>query len=370
MITILFRPNNQTIFHAFYPFVSSQYSGEFYFTQDLDYCLKNDRNRYLVIASYFKLRYHLVEENVALLQKLKQRYDKIIFFDDSDGADSLHVELIEHVDLYFKKQLLKDPTKYLEPSYGRQQFSDYYYKEFNVIDQEANIRKELKNAEQLNKLHISWNIGAAIYPTPRVQRKLFNFANRVINFNKLLPFYNSRKIKKIKSLGKNRKKVIQARFGFDNYTPSIGHQRKLLMEEMADSPNYIKGRTSRKEFYKEMQTIRGVLSPFGWGEICHRDFEAIIYGCTLLKPDMEHVDTFPQIYFKNETYIPIKWDASDLILRTNECLDDLNFSEQLNHNMREVYYSAIDKLDQRVYAFIDLITSLKGEKSKIMKIAG
>ena len=29
-----------------------------------------------------------------------------------------------------------------------------------------------------------------------------------------------------------------------------------------------------------------MLSPFGWGEICYRDFEAALNGMLLIKPDM------------------------------------------------------------------------------------
>jgi spore maturation protein CgeB len=68
-----------------------------------------------------------------------------------------------------------------------------------------------------------------------------------------------------------------------------------------------------------------VLSPFGWGEVCIRDYEAVACGAMLIKPDMSHVHTNPDIFRANETYVPVKWDFSDLadkvdyyMLRPNE----------------------------------------------------
>ena len=53
-------------------------------------------------------------------------------------------------------------------------------------------------------------------------------------------------------------------------------------------------------------------SPFGLGEICYRDFEILFSGCLMIKPDMKHIKTWPNIYIPMETYIPCRWDFSDL----------------------------------------------------------
>ena len=58
----------------------------------------------------------------------------------------------------------------------------------------------------------------------------------------------------------------------------------------------------------ELQKTRSVLSPFGWGEICGRDFECFVYGAALIKPSVEHLRTFPQWYVDGKTYVAIDWD--------------------------------------------------------------
>ena len=67
-----------------------------------------------------------------------------------------------------------------------------------------------------------------------------------------------------------------------------------------------------KKYRNLLKNANVILSPFGWGEICFRDREAFINGGVLLKPDMSHIETFPDFYKKNLTYIPCNWDLSDL----------------------------------------------------------
>ena len=55
-----------------------------------------------------------------------------------------------------------------------------------------------------------------------------------------------------------------------------------------------------------------VASPWGCGEACHRDYEAMLSGCVMVKPRTDHVDCWPDIYRANETYIPCRLDFADL----------------------------------------------------------
>ncbi len=55
-----------------------------------------------------------------------------------------------------------------------------------------------------------------------------------------------------------------------------------------------------------------VVSPWGWGEACHRDYEAWLLGAVLVKPSMSHVWSWPDIYVPTETYIPCRLDFADV----------------------------------------------------------
>ena len=43
-----------------------------------------------------------------------------------------------------------------------------------------------------------------------------------------------------------------------------------------------------KDYYLNMLNTKFIYSPFGWGEFCYRDYEAILCGCCLFKPSMPH----------------------------------------------------------------------------------
>jgi hypothetical protein len=69
---------------------------------------------------------------------------------------------------------------------------------------------------------------------------------------------------------------------------------------------------SRFQFLDELARSRLCFSPFGYGEVAWRDYEAVMCGSLLLKPDMSHVETDPNIFVAGETYVPVRWDLSDL----------------------------------------------------------
>ena len=62
------------------------------------------------------------------------------------------------------------------------------------------------------------------------------------------------------------------------------------------------------------------LSPFGFGEICYRDFEIFLAGAALAKPSMEHLSTYPDFFKVDTTYISFAWDFSDLDQRIDTFL--------------------------------------------------
>lgn len=66
------------------------------------------------------------------------------------------------------------------------------------------------------------------------------------------------------------------------------------------------------EYYRTMFLSRAVVSPWGWGESAHRDYEAMTLGAVVIKPPMGHVDCWPQIYIPGETYVECRLDFADV----------------------------------------------------------
>jgi hypothetical protein len=70
-------------------------------------------------------------------------------------------------------------------------------------------------------------------------------------------------------------------------------------------------------YVKTMLDCDTVVSPWGWGEYCIRDYEALLAGCVLIKPDTSFSETWPELV-PNVHYLPINPDFSDLSERIEE----------------------------------------------------
>jgi hypothetical protein len=46
-------------------------------------------------------------------------------------------------------------------------------------------------------------------------------------------------------------------------------------------------------------------------------------GAALLKPNMQHIETKPDIFVPWETYVPVRWDLADLATAAHTLLDDV-----------------------------------------------
>lgn len=115
-----------------------------------------------------------------------------------------------------------------------------------------------------------------------------------------------------------------------------------------------------EEYYARMRRSKIVVAPFGYGEMAPRDIEAAMVGAVLIKPDMGHIESIPNVYVPNETYRPCKWDYSDL----NEIIEDtlLNYAywqDKLVTGMRERYAEQYDQEKMVTYMY-NFISELPG----------
>jgi hypothetical protein len=94
----------------------------------------------------------------------------------------------------------------------------------------------------------------------------------------------------------------------------------------------------RARFLSELARSRICLSPFGYGEVAWRDYEAVLSGSLLVKQDMSHVITEPDIFVSDRTYVPIRWDVSDMSDRIAEYLKDDVSRSDLACNAFDVLY--------------------------------
>ena len=107
-----------------------------------------------------------------------------------------------------------------------------------------------------------------------------------------------------------RAKDLSARFGISYSRETVRYQREQIRKLLASRLNTRK--LNRRGYMKELRQSKVILSPFGWGEITLKDFEVFLTGGMLLKPSMEHMETWPDFYVDGVTYKSFDWDLNDL----------------------------------------------------------
>jgi len=70
---------------------------------------------------------------------------------------------------------------------------------------------------------------------------------------------------------------------------------------------------------------------------------------------MDHVETYPNVYIKDKTYIPLKWDMSDLEKKINETLENYEQYKELVYNAQNIYRKAITDYTEFIKRFKKII---------------
>jgi len=86
-----------------------------------------------------------------------------------------------------------------------------------------------------------------------------------------------------------------------------------------------------------------VVSPWGWGEPCYRDFEALLAGCVLVKPKTAFVTSACGI-FENNHCTWTEPDFSDLSENIFDALKTFKASQQRRMNSREAIVHCSNQL--------------------------
>lgn len=242
-------------------------------------------------------------ERAEVLKRIKSQCNMLVWLDTADSTGTCMFDVMPYVDLYFKKQLLKNTKDYCRDVYGSRTFCEYYH-ELLKLEDETICHRYYPHTEEkyLHKLRVAWNVGIGdLYAVKPIQLIVHPFT-----------------VTKPEFLSPEKERTLDVQYRGSGYSPLAGYPRskskKLLMEMMMESDIHVSDMTRRipkEEFIKEGKNAKAILSPFGWGEICGRDFEAFVYGGCMIKQDMGHCITYPDAYQPGVTYVPLAWDFSD-----------------------------------------------------------
>jgi len=287
-----------------------------------------DCDAILLDSKYFSKLWGKSDCVLSILQKIKGKCTKVIWLDLTASTGSTHFQVMPYVTKYWKKQVLRDMSLYEREYYGARIYTDYYKNEFNLKDEKVQKVESLKK-EHMGKLCVSWNIGLGPYST----------SVKISNIVRMLPWSLKEKLKytyKLKIWPPSNDRKSMSFRGSSKYSNIINAFQRIKIIEMLKLRGIETRPIRHKEYLKELRNSKISVSPFGYGEICYRDFEIILAGALLFKPSMEHLKTYPDIYIKNKTYVPFEWDFKDF----GEKIDDLIDSPEM---IKEISSAAVDK---------------------------
>jgi hypothetical protein len=218
---------------------------------------------------------------------------KLVYFDGDDDLCVQWGQFLEFVDLYVKKHVFADTSFYRKEFVGKNNLTDYVAQVSGRSFADNPIpRSGTVPDQQVHKIFAAYNIG--------LDEKMTNL------FRDTSPASQSEKTVDV---------MCRAACAPDNWLYSLRGTVGAALEPLTRQGFNVvlpDRRVDQKAYYEEMRSSKICISPFGYGELCWRDFETVLMGSLLVKPDMSHVRTEPNIFIPGETYVPVKWDYSDL----------------------------------------------------------
>lgn len=272
-------------------------------------------------VSYKTISYRQSVTNAFTFLSKKIPTDCVII-DGQDSASLMGIsDLADHpkVKLILKNTLYADKSNYQKPSpHGR------IYWEYGPHDE--NIDWAALNPFDPDKIKLSGcNWLSTITPN------WMNYKGVKKDFDVFALFSYPGKL--------NSEYQRSTNFLYDNHRKMCINQLKLLPKNVKVAMLPEDGtHIPIEQYYNLMTRSKIVIAPFGYGEIAPRDIESASVGAVLLKPDMSHIETIPNIYKPDSTYLACNWDfsnANDKILSTLENWDVLQ--EHFVENMRHEY---------------------------------
>tara|TARA_B100000686_G_C16789390_1_gene977572 strand:- start:142 stop:1236 length:1095 start_codon:yes stop_codon:yes gene_type:complete len=271
----------------------------------------------------------------------------LVWFDISDSTGWLQPQVLPFVRYYCKSQLYKDLTLYMRPQYGNRLWTDYYFHSGAVKDLSPAKPRIVTEQGALQKLRISWNSGIADYRL---------FGPQLMALRQFLPLNFLFQIpKQFTPPRKKRGLPKSCRMGLNYERDSVAYQRQEIQNILYSSMDT--GKLSRRAYFAEMRNTRLVISPFGFGEITLKDFEATLCGAALLKPDMSHMVTWPNLFRKDETMISHAWDLSDFEEKCSEAIECPDKLVELATVAQHEYRKALGR-DQSKTEFCSRVLSI------------
>lgn len=245
---------------------------------------------------------------------------RLVFFDPGDSTISPYFDVLPDVDSFWMPFTFRDRWLYARHFAGGNVYADFLHRHGLAATSANEYHDELFGSspasDQVHKIRTAWN---------------WAFWRRLVTLSGAAP-------------GGARDLDVVCRVwpycGWcrEHRSRCIELLRTLAHRHVVEATSE---KVPRAAYYRELAHARISFSPFGWGEICPKDFESILYGAVLMKPSVAHVATFPDVLAEGETYVPVHWDLSDLADRVTRLLDHPQDAALIAQNAAERYRAAV-----------------------------
>lgn len=248
---------------------------------------------------------------------------KIIFIDPWDQETSRFFGVLPYVNVFVKYQGLKDNQEYKKNLLGGTITTDFLAREWGYDLEDWHVGSEVPAGYE-RRIISGWGVGSDRRFKQAMLNPLFRLARRRRKTIDVFCRVTVGSVKKLEWYGRYRMAAIE--------------QLKKLEGDytLAVSGEHEENRTtSSRQYFHEIKRSRIAFSPFGWGPTTWRDYEAICYNCLLVKPAMDRIDAKPNIYFPGETYVPVRWDLSDIEEKCRYYLTHWDEAETIINNAQQ-----------------------------------
>lgn len=227
---------------------------------------------------------------------LKKR-NKTIFFGPTDDPVSPYFDILPYVRLFLLPFTFSNPDDYDVTFRGASKFADAMSTIYDLEPVPENeyhdkLFNSFADAAHRDKLTISWNF---------------------THWRRLIALFDDQGRNCIRK--QDRSIDVNCRFNpYSGWNKKHRLESARIINSLSDRYNVVASsdKIPLENYFQEIEDSKILVSPFGWGAICPKEYEAIMKGCLVIKPTIEHINIFPDVLIPNETYVPVKWDLSDL----------------------------------------------------------
>jgi hypothetical protein len=264
--------------------------------------------RWVAFQTWFDLTAAQMEQHVALIRTIFPNA-ALVYLDFFAPVDLRYAKVLDPwISHYVKKQVLADFSQYGEPTRGDTNLTDYCARRYQLEMPQSHFEVP---PDFLGKLVVGTNFCLSAHIVDHFLRDLPD-GERPIDLHARIATRGEEWYQKMRE---------------ESRRAALAIDRVRTVSE---------GQVSRRRFFDEMRRSKLCFSPFGYGEVCWRDYEALFCGALLVKPRMDHVQLAPAIFIAGETYVDVEWDCSDLEEKVRAHLCDERRRRAIVHNGFEV----------------------------------